>query len=476
MDALFREKNISAPLSAQYDLLEIPSAERKNASQSKYVYRFVCGTILTAVSSGLFLLLWTRLIADYNTTGHLGGRANILMSLGLYTAVLFLMFRALGGYRIGVNRMTNILSAELVAIFMTNFINVLISMAVTGQFRLGFLLLREYSLLALAEGALLTLLTIPMVRCYKKLFPPLSVLEISGEVTNGLSTKVGSRPDKYRILRTIRYQENEEELRKEIEKYDAALINDLPDEEENRILKICFDLNKRVYFTPKLSDIIVRSSENLNLFDTPLYLCRNLGMSDLQRLNKRIFDIVFSSIALLAAFPLMLVTAIAIRLEDHGPVFFKQERVTLDGKRFMIYKFRSMIPEAEKDGRPNPARDHDERITRIGALIRRTRIDELPQFINILKGDMSVVGPRPERWEHVEKYTEAIPEFSYRLKVKGGLTGYAQVYGKYNTSALDKLKLDLEYIMNYSLILDLQIVLETVKILFQKEPTEGFRS
>ena len=140
----------------------------------------------------------------------------------------------------------------------------------------------------------------------------------------------------------------------------------------------------------------------------------------------------------------------------------------------MILKFRSMIVDAEKDGKPHPAGEHDDRITRVGRFIRATRIDELPQLINILTGDMSIVGPRPERWEHVEKYTSDIPEFSYRMKVRGGLTGYAQVYGKYNTEPLDKLKLDLYYITNYSILLDVQIVFETVKILFQKESTEGF--
>ena len=140
----------------------------------------------------------------------------------------------------------------------------------------------------------------------------------------------------------------------------------------------------------------------------------------------------------------------------------------------MILKFRSMIVDAEKDGKPHPAGEHDDRITRVGRFIRTTRIDELPQLLNILTGDMSIVGPRPERWEHVEKYTNDIPEFAYRMKVRGGLTGYAQVYGKYNTEPLDKLKLDLYYITNYSILLDVQIVFETVKILFQKESTEGF--
>jgi lipopolysaccharide/colanic/teichoic acid biosynthesis glycosyltransferase len=192
------------------------------------------------------------------------------------------------------------------------------------------------------------------------------------------------------------------------------------------------------------------------------------------RFLKRFFDILLSGLALIILSPILLITAIAIHLEDGGPVFFRQERVTLNEKRFVILKFRSMIVDAEKDGKPHPAGENDDRITKVGKVIRACRIDELPQLINIIKGDMSIVGPRPERWEHVEKYKAEIPEFSYRCKVKGGLTGYAQVYGKYNTGALDKLKLDLLYITNYRLTLDVQIIIETVKILFIKDSTEGF--
>ena len=133
-----------------------------------------------------------------------------------------------------------------------------------------------------------------------------------------------------------------------------------------------------------------------------------------------------------------------------------------------------MIENAEADGKSNPAADDDDRITPIGKFIRKTRIDELPQLVNILKGDMSIVGPRPERVEHMEKYAEVVPEFDYRLKVKGGLTGYAQVYGKYNTTPLDKLKMDLMYIVNYSFLLDIQILFETLKVIFRNEATEGF--
>ena len=210
------------------------------------------------------------------------------------------------------------------------------------------------------------------------------------------------------------------------------------------------------------------------MFDTPLCLCNNLGISNFQLFWKRFFDVVLSGLALIVLSPILLIVAIAIHAEDGGPVFFKQERVTLGGKRFMILKFRSMIVDAEKDGRPHPAGEKDDRITKVGNVIRATRIDELPQLWNIFRGDMSIVGPRPERWEHDEKYTKEVPEWPLRLKVKGGLTGYAQVYGKYNTTALDKLKLDLFYITNYSLVLDVQIIFETLKIVLRKDSTEGF--
>jgi lipopolysaccharide/colanic/teichoic acid biosynthesis glycosyltransferase len=190
-------------------------------------------------------------------------------------------------------------------------------------------------------------------------------------------------------------------------------------------------------------------------------------------IGKRVFDIIFSSILLVIFSPFMLIIAVAIKLEDHGPVFYRQKRVTKDGRVFEILKFRSMIPDAEKDG-VKPATTGDNRITHVGKVIRATRLDECPQLINIFKGDMSIVGPRPERVEHVEKYTAALPEFAYRLRVRGGLTGYAQIYGKYNTSAEDKLKMDLMYIERQSFLLDLQLIFLTVKIMFIPESTEGF--
>ncbi|MCR5251780.1 MAG: sugar transferase [Lachnospiraceae bacterium] len=396
------------------------------------------------------------------------------MAIGVYLAISCVILPWIRAFKIGVDRKTSVLTAIIVGLFLVNLVEVPVSMAITGQWRFVLAFMWRYALLWIGQSLVCIILANGMIDIYKKLFPPLEILEIYGEHPNNLAMKLHGRPDKYHVAKRIHWEQIGDSFAELIKDYDAVLINDLPDEEENHILKNCYGLNKRVYFTPKLSDILVMASESLNLFDTPLYLARNSGMNGWQRFMKRCFDLFFSFIALIVLSPVMLITAIAIKLEDGGPVLFKQERCTIGGKRFKIIKFRSMIVDAEKDGKPQPAVDGDERITNVGRFIRKTRIDELPQLINILKGEMSIVGPRPERVEHVEKYTEEISEFAFRTKVKGGLTGYAQVYGKYNTSALDKLKMDLVYVMNWNLMLDIQIIFETVKILFLRESTEGF--
>ena len=223
--------------------------------------------------------------------------------------------------------------------------------------------------------------------------------------------------------------------------------------------------------TPKISDILVRSAEDMTLFDTPLIMARNGQISIEQAFLKRILDIIIAGTACVIAFPLMAITAAAIKLQDGGPVIYRQRRLTLNGHVFYVYKFRSMTMDAEKDGIARLACIDDNRITPIGAIIRKIRFDELPQLFNILKGDMSIVGPRPERPEIAEQYEKEMPEFHYRLRVKAGLTGYAQIFGKYNTTPYDKL--DLHYIQNYSFMLDIKLIIQTVKILFMKDSTEG---
>lgn len=194
----------------------------------------------------------------------------------------------------------------------------------------------------------------------------------------------------------------------------------------------------------------------------------------IQPAAKRLFDVAASLLLLALCLPLLLAAAALVKLTSPGPVLFQQERPGLGGRVFRIYKLRTMRTGSERMVKGQEVGRDDPRVTPAGRLLRRTKVDELPQLLNVLKGDMSLVGPRPERLEHVEKYSRDIPEFPYRLKIKGGLTGYAQVYGKYNTTAYDKLKLDLTYIQNYSLRLDIEILFQTVRILFMKESTEGF--
>ena len=256
-------------------------------------------------------------------------------------------------------------------------------------------------------------------------------------------------------------------------KYDAIILNDIPAQKRNDILKFCYRYRVRTYVAPKLTDVMLRGAKNISLFDTPLLLVKGTGLTPAQRVSKRALDLVLSSLILIPAAPIMGLVALAIKIEDGGPVFYKQPRLTRNGREFDILKFRSMVVDAEKTAGAVLAEGNDPRITRVGKFIRPFRLDELPQLINILKGDMSFVGPRPERKVIADEYCKDIPEFSFRLKVRGGLTGYAQIYGKYNTSAYDKLRLDLMYIENYSFLLDIKLIVLTLRILFTKESTEG---
>jgi exopolysaccharide biosynthesis polyprenyl glycosylphosphotransferase len=226
---------------------------------------------------------------------------------------------------------------------------------------------------------------------------------------------------------------------------------------------------------PKISDIILNGSKPVHLFDTPLLLTEGNPLQYEERIIKRTMDFILALCAIMITSPIMLIAALCIKVYDGGPVLYKQIRCTKNNREFEIYKFRSMVVDAEKSGKALLAKENDSRITPVGRVIRKIRIDELPQFFNVLKGDMSFVGPRPERPEFIEKYRKDMPEFSYRVKVRAGITGYAQLYGKYNTLPYDKLKLDLYYIEQYTIWLDIKLMILTIKILFTMESTEGIK-
>ena len=270
------------------------------------------------------------------------------------------------------------------------------------------------------------------------------------------------------------YEEvGEAELERKLNEVDVVVLYEVSRHNKGQLMKVCTEKHKAFYFTPRIEDILCQGASYKNYMDTPLMKYEYKYESMTGYFGKRVLDVSLSVFCLVTLWPVLLIVAICIKLEDGGPVFYKQKRFTKGQKVFEILKFRSMIVDAEKDG-AKPCTGNDSRITKVGKIIRSTRIDELPQIFNILKGDMSFVGPRPERVEHVEQYAEDLREFTYRLRVKGGLTGYAQIYGKYNTSAYDKLRLDLMYIENQSLLLDLKLILMTIKIMFMPESTEGF--
>ena len=253
----------------------------------------------------------------------------------------------------------------------------------------------------------------------------------------------------------------------------AVFLCGIHSHERNRILKYCIARDIRVLIIPRIGDALMGAAEPMHILHLPIMYCRRRKPASAYLFVKRATDIVVSGIALIVLSPLMLVIALAVK-RDGGSALYKQTRLTKDGKRFEILKFRSMCVDAEKfSGAVLSSGEDDPRITKVGRFIRACRLDELPQLINILKGDMSLVGPRPERPELASEYEKTLPEFALRLQVKAGLTGYAQVYGKYNTEPYDKLLMDLIYIARMGVLEDLCIMLGTLKILTSKDSTEG---
>ena len=390
---------------------------------------------------------------------------------GIYALLAMVLFFGMDGYKFGYLKNSDVLVSQILSIIMANFITYWQLCLIANRVIAPVPVL----LLTVADVVVALVCTLFYSFVYHRLYVPKEMVMIIGrDEAVELKFKMETRPDKYHIAKLISADEDMANILAQIVNYDAVIINDVPATVRNDILKFCYRNKIRTYLAPKVTDIVVRGAENINLFDTPLLLVKGTGLTSSQRLIKRIMDLVVCLLVLILASPLMLVLALAIKLEDGGSVFYKQARMSLDGKVFEILKFRSMIVDAEKDGHSIPAVGHDPRITKVGRFIRATRLDELPQLLNIIKGEMSLVGPRPERLEHVVQYTEQVPEFEFRTKVKGGLTGYAQIYGKYNTSPYDKLRLDMMYIENYSLMLDVKLIMLTLRVIFSKDSTEGF--
>jgi exopolysaccharide biosynthesis polyprenyl glycosylphosphotransferase len=396
-------------------------------------------------------------------------RGNFLL-IGLYAFFLFIFTSLFGGNRLGFKRVSDVIYTNLLAIIFTN----LVIYVQIGLIDRGFALISPMITLSFTQTLFIVLWSILSKYMYTKYFPPKKMLMVAGNINStDLKDKMDFNIDSFDVAEVVNINEGMDHVLEMVKQYREVIISDVPSKERNDILKLCYHRSIRVFMTPKISDIIIRGAENIHLFDTPLLLSNNKGLKYEQRFLKRAFDLVTASVAIILLAVPFLIIALLIKLTDKGPVFYTQDRLTQGSKIFKIIKFRSMRVDSEVDNVSRLAQVKDPRITPIGKILRMTHVDELPQVFNILMGDMSVVGPRPERPDIAYDYECSIPEFAYRLKVKAGLTGYAQVYGKYNTTPYDKLKLDLFYIENYNFVKDINIILLTIKIMFQPEKSEG---
>lgn len=436
---------------------------------------FIIGLIrifLIAVFEIAFIYIWIRYI-NILKVNPFENKGNWLIA-GVYLAELTLLLNVYGGLKLGHLARWNVMLSQFLSLVICNVIMAVQIILIVGDMHLIPEILYAMVILQIVDFVISAVMVYVFDTLLRKLYPAKEILLIYEEYSpKSMIQKFEKRKDKYIIREQVSADMEISKLQKKILEYAYVLFYDLSSEKRNDLLKYCYMNNIEVYMTSKLSDTIIRSAGNVLLFDSPLLHMLNNDMTFEQRFAKRCLDLVISVPMFIIAAPIMLVVAAAIKLYDGGPALYKQERCTLHGRKFMIYKFRSMIVDAEGDGKARLASKNDNRITPIGAFIRKTRLDELPQLINILKGEMSIVGPRPERPEIIAQYEKNIPEFSCRMKVKGGLTGYAQIYGKYNTTPYDKLKMDMMYIQNYSFLLDIQLILMTLKIMFIKESTEG---
>lgn len=438
--------------------------------KTKRMIMFWSKLFIVLLQTGIYGWLWYGHYKDMMPVKY-WERGNWAI-IALYGIFIIVFSRAFGALKVGYLKTWDIMYSQMLTIICVNGVTYLQLELINGDWKL-FENSEPMFLLCVVDFIIVLCWALFMRWIYAIIYPPHEMLLIYGNISpDAIISKLESRKDKYHVKEKMPLSAGMDNILERILQYDAVLVGDIPVQDRNVFIKYCFEKDIRCYGIPKISDIMIRNSESIDLFDSPLLLFRNNGLTYRQMFVKRAMDIVISFVGIILASPFMLIIALAIKLYDHGPVFYKQKRQTMGGREFDILKFRSMIVDSERHG-ARLAKEHDDRITPVGKVIRRLHFDELPQLFNILKGDMAFVGPRPERKEITEEYTKEIPEFPFRLKVKAGLTGYAQVYGQYNTVPYDKLKLDLTYITNYSIWLDIKLIILTVKILFQKEKSEG---
>lgn len=385
-------------------------------------------------------------------------------------AVLYMIFgRVYGGFWISLNRISESVYSQALAVMMTSGIMYVVTVLLERQLPSIWPVLAAFAVQLVLSG----LWSMAAHVAYYILFPATKTIIVYDE-RQGMEKLIQDYgfEKKFTVIKTLTVEQCIANIDL-LHNAQTVFVSGVHSHERNIILKYCVEQGIMMYLVPRIGDVLMSGAQQMHMFHLPMLRVGRYNPSPWHTIAKRTFDVVSAGALFLVISPLMLITAIAIKT-DGGPVFYKQRRLTQDGKEFDVLKFRSMRVDAEKDGVARLSTgDKDDRITKVGHFIRKVRIDELPQLLNIIGGSMSVVGPRPERPEIASQYVKEMPEFSLRLQAKAGLTGYAQVYGKYNTTPYDKLQMDLMYISNPSFWEDLRIIFATIKILFVPESTEG---
>lgn len=414
-----------------------------------------------------FLICWTLYYEPRTTT--VGSKQVSVLVMIIFFFICYYFGQRLDCFRVSILQIRNVIFGEVLATMITDIIMyILIWMLsihlpnlIPGLITWG------------GQCVIGVIWAFVMHQSYFSTHPPLRTIVIYDE-RMGMENLIHTYGLEKRFnIKTVYPVESIMDKLEVMEEFDAAFLCGIHSRERNIILKHCINHKIKLFMIPRIADVMMRGSEQIHMLHLPILKTQRYKPSIEYQIIKRTMDIVVSGIATIVLSPLFLITAIAVK-SDGGPAFYKQKRLTKDGKVFEILKFRSMRVDAEKySGAVLSAGENDPRITKVGRIIRACRLDELPQLLNILKGDMSLVGPRPERPELQKEIEKEVPEFGLRLQAKAGLTGYAQVYGKYNTTFYDKLLMDLMYISKPSILEDLTIMLATVKILTSKESTEG---
>ncbi len=393
-----------------------------------------------------------------------------ILTIVLYMIVYFKFTQIYDALLVSLNRISELIYSQILSALFSDGIIYLVIAVFCG--RLPNVLPGVGAIIV--QAAMIVVWSLLAHRWYYKAFPPLKTV-IVYDAREGMEKLISQYEleRKFKVKDIIHIKDALTEL-DDLIGMETVFLSGIHSHDRNIVLKFCVEHGIRVYVIPRVGDVIMSGAVRIHMFHLPVLRVERYNPSIVFLFLKRLMDLVIAGSAAIILSPIMLITAVCIKAYDKGPVFYRQTRLTKDGKEFEVLKFRSMKVDAEKDGVARlSSGESDPRITPIGRFIRKCRIDELPQLFNILSGDMSIVGPRPERPAIAAEYEELMPEFRLRLQAKAGLTGYAQVYGKYNTSPYDKLQMDLMYISHPSILDDLAIMFATVKILFMPESTEG---